>query len=43
MVKSSADQVKHVVKIARELGREITTPNEAQQMLNLKGKDKVKL
>ncbi len=43
MAKSSAEQVERMVKIARELGREIATPDEARQMLNLKGKDKVNL
>ncbi len=32
-----------MVKIARELGRELATPDEARKILNLKGKDKVKL
>jgi len=39
--KSSAEQVERMVKIARELGREIAKPDETRQMLNLKGKDKV--
>ena len=43
MAKSSAEQVERMVKIARELGREIATPDETRQMLNLKGKDKVNL
>jgi uncharacterized protein (DUF849 family) len=43
MAKSSAEQVERMVKIARELGREIATSDEARQMLNLKGKDKVNL
>jgi uncharacterized protein (DUF849 family) len=30
-----------VVKIAKLLGREIATPDEARQILGLKGKDKV--
>jgi uncharacterized protein (DUF849 family) len=30
-----------VVRIARELGREIATPDEARKILRLKGKDKV--
>jgi uncharacterized protein (DUF849 family) len=30
-----------VVRIARELGREIASPDEARQILGLKGKDKV--
>lgn len=41
--RSSAQQVERMVKIARELGREIATPDEARKILNLKGKDKVKL
>ena len=41
--KSSAEQVEKMVRIARELGREIATSDEARQILNLKGKDKVKL
>ena len=41
--KSNAEQVERMVKIARELGREIATPDEARQMINLKGKNKVKL
>lgn len=40
---SSAQQVERMVKIARELGREIATPEEAREILNLKGKHKVKL
>ncbi len=43
MAKSSAEQVDRIVRIARELGREIATPDEARQMLNLKGKNKVNL
>ena len=43
MAKSNAEQVDRVVRIARELGREIATPDEARQMLNLKGKSKVNL
>ena len=41
--RSSAEQVDRIVRIARELGREIATPDEARQMLNLKGKNKVSL
>ncbi len=41
--KSNAEQVERVVKIARELGYEIATPDEARQILNLKGKNKVNL
>ena len=41
--KSNAEQVERIVKIAKELGREIATPEEARLILGLKGKDKVKL
>lgn len=39
--KSNADQVKKIVRIARELSLEPATPNEARQILGLKGLDKV--
>ncbi len=38
---TSADQVKMVVNIAKELGSEPATPNEAREILGLKGIDKV--
>ena len=41
LAKSNAELVEKVVRIARELGREIATPDEARQILDLKGKDKV--
>lgn len=41
--KSNAEQVERMVKIARELGREIATPDEVREILKLKGKNKVKL
>lgn len=41
--KSNAEHVERIVKIARELGRKIATPDEARQMLNLKGRNKVNL
>jgi len=41
LAKSNADLVEKVVRIARELGREIATPDEARKILGLKGKDKV--
>jgi uncharacterized protein (DUF849 family) len=41
LCKSNADLVDKVVKIAKELGREIATPDEARKILGLKGKDKV--
>jgi len=43
LAKSNAEQVERIVRIARELGREIATPDDARQMLNLKGKEKVNL
>ena len=41
MAKSSADQVEKIVRIARELSIDIATPDEARQILGLKGLDKV--
>jgi uncharacterized protein (DUF849 family) len=41
LAKSNADLVEKVVRIAREFGREIATPDEARKILGLKGKDKV--
>ena len=41
LAKSSADQVEKVVRIARELSIDIATPDEARQILGLKGIDKV--
>ncbi|MEM3112659.1 MAG: 3-keto-5-aminohexanoate cleavage protein [Candidatus Anstonellales archaeon] len=41
LAKSNAELVEKVVKIARELGREIATPDEARKILGLKGIDKV--
>jgi len=41
MATSSADQVKMVVNIAREMSLEPATPDEARQILGLKGLDKV--
>ncbi len=38
---SNAELVQKVVRIARELGREIASPDEARCILGLKGKDKV--
>lgn len=37
LAKSSADQVAKIIRIARELGREPATPDEARQILGLKG------
>lgn len=41
MAKSNAEQVEKIIRIARELGREPATPDEARQILGLKGLDKV--
>ena len=41
LAKSNAELVEKVVRIAKELGREIATPDEARRILGLKGKDKV--
>lgn len=41
LAKSNAELVEKAVRIAKELGREIATPNEARKILGLKGKDKV--
>jgi uncharacterized protein (DUF849 family) len=37
LARSSADQVAKIIRIARELGREPATPDEARQILGLKG------
>jgi uncharacterized protein (DUF849 family) len=42
MAKSSGEQVEKIVRIAREHGLEPASPNEAREILNLKGIDKVK-
>jgi uncharacterized protein (DUF849 family) len=41
LAKSNAELVEKVVRIAKELRREIATPDEVRTMLHLKGKDKV--
>jgi uncharacterized protein (DUF849 family) len=41
MAKSSADQVRIAANIAREMGLEIATPDEAREIMGLKGIDKV--
>jgi uncharacterized protein (DUF849 family) len=41
LAKSNGELVEKVVRIARELGREVATPDEARAILGLKGKDKV--
>ena len=42
LAKSNADQVRQVRQISEGLGHEVATPDEARQMLQLKGSDKVK-
>ncbi len=41
LAKSNAEQVAKIVRIARELGREPATPDEARRILGLKGLDEV--
>jgi uncharacterized protein (DUF849 family) len=41
LAKSNAELVGKMVRIAKELGREIATPDEARQMLHLKGIENV--
>ncbi len=41
LAKSNAELVEKMVRIARELGREPATPDEARKILGLKGKDRV--
>jgi len=41
MAKSNAEQVAKIIRIARELGLEPATPNEARKILNLKGLEMV--
>ena len=41
LARSNAELVEKVVRIARELDREVATPDEARDMLGLEGKDEV--
>lgn len=41
MAKSNAEQVEKIIRIARELGIDPATPDEARQILGLKGLEKV--
>lgn len=41
MAKSNAEQVEKIIRIARELGIEPATPNEAREILGLKGLNEV--
>ena len=43
LAKTNADQVKRVVEILNGLSLEVATPDEARQMLGLKGKDKTNI
>jgi len=42
MAKSSAEQVEKIIRIGKEHDLEPATPDEAREILNLKGQDKVK-
>jgi uncharacterized protein (DUF849 family) len=42
LAKSNAEQVAKISRIVVDLGYEIATPNEARQLLGLKGADRVK-
>ena len=42
MAQSNAEQVDKIIRIAREHGIEPATPDEAREILNLKGLDRVK-
>jgi uncharacterized protein (DUF849 family) len=41
MAKNSGEQVAKIIRIARELGIEPATPDEARQILGLKGIEKI--
>ncbi|SIO45012.1 Uncharacterized conserved protein, DUF849 family [Rhodovulum sp. ES.010] len=41
LARSNAEQVAHVREIVERLGRTVATPDEAREMLGLKGRDKV--
>jgi uncharacterized protein (DUF849 family) len=43
MANSNAELVEKMVRIARELGYEPASPDEARDMLNLKGRDHVNM
>ena len=42
MAASSGQQVEKIVRIAKELGQEPATPEEARKVLNLKGVEKIR-
>ena len=41
LAKSNAEQVEKAIRFAHELGLEVATPDDAREMLGLKGMDKV--
>ena len=41
LARDNAEQVVKIRRVLEELGYEIATPDEAREMLNLKGADKV--
>jgi len=43
LAKSSGEQVEKIIRIGRELGLEPATPEEAREILNLKGSDHVRV
>ncbi len=43
LAKSNAEQVAKVVRLLTELGHDIATPDDARQMLKLKGRDTIKI
>jgi uncharacterized protein (DUF849 family) len=40
LAKSNAEQVAKIRRIVEEMGREVATPEQARQMLGLKGADR---
>jgi uncharacterized protein (DUF849 family) len=42
MAKSSAEQVEKIIRIGKEHSLEPATPDEAREIMSLKGRDKVK-
>jgi len=43
LAKSNVDQIEKMSRILKEYNIDIATPDEARQMLGLKGKDNVKI
>ncbi|MBN1368317.1 MAG: 3-keto-5-aminohexanoate cleavage protein [Dehalococcoidales bacterium] len=41
LAKSNAEMVERIVRVVKDMGREVATPDEARTILGLKGKDKV--